>query len=95
MALIAHYIVLYKQIRPHVAALFIGEISKVLFADAEYFGFTFGACSLRCRTTVLHLDDLRIADLHFFSALHTISLHSYLLFEDDMRLTRMYEYVNR
>ena len=77
---IAQFIVLYKQIRPHVAALFIGEISKVLFADAEYFGFTFGACSLRSWPTVLHLDNLRIADLHFLPALHTKSLHSYLLY---------------
>ena len=78
-----------------MAALFVSEILLVLFADAEYLGMTSGACPLCSWPTVLHLDRPGIADLHFLPALHTISLHSYLLFEDVMRVALTHEHVNR
>jgi hypothetical protein len=66
-------------IRSHPVTLFIGEISKVLFADTKYLGLAFRTRTLRGWPAVLHFDNLGIADLHFLTALHTISLHSYLL----------------
>ena len=51
----------------------------VLLSDAENLGLALGACSLSRRPTVLHLDRFGSADLHFLAALHTISLHPYLL----------------
>jgi len=76
-------------------ALFINEILIVLFADAEHLGLALRTCPLRGRAAILHLDRLGIADLHFFPALHTISLHAHLLLLDAMRLALVYEHVNK
>ena len=76
-------------------ALFVSEILITLFTDTKYLGSTAVTYSLCSRPAVLHLNQLGVLDLNLFPALHTISLHSYLLFEDAMRLTRTHDCVNR
>jgi hypothetical protein len=52
---------------------------RSLAAYAVYFGIAAGASSLGRRTSVLESDPLGIPDLHFGPALHTVSLHVFLL----------------
>ena len=69
-------------------ALFICCALTTLFANTKYLGSALGARTLIGRAPILHRDSPWVVHLHLLAALHTISLHSYLLFEDAMRLTR-------
>lgn len=64
-------------------------------ANSKYLGVTSWAVTLSRRAAILHCNGLRVLDLHLFSALHTISLHSILLSKSAKRLARLIKSVNR